>query len=686
MSKLKNMAVFSAMLVGVMIYTSPAKSAVCFLPDDDGNCGGGDIEISDDSTSENQCADFNLSQNQRNSKEYDSDCYTCEPCTYNSRTTYKCALKNGATWYGGNLSVCCTNGEKYDSAEGKCCPAGGCVHECDAPKEWNSTSRRCVCPSGVETTTGVCCNDSEHADGAICCPEKKHNEGGTCVCDENYENDGTGCKPIDKCKGYDLTASQAAQYNNNCYACLQCDSNATKYKCEIRTTPLNGYKLDNGVCSCTPTDCGVFYNLTEDDLSDKSKATSCNPGCGQPTKWMCNVGYLYDKTTKSCKEFKLQKTTITIAFSDVHNEMPLWLDDEQRYGNYYKTIKFTSKSSDNSSHKVELRTYPSATCAIENSTSSPVIVQENTKTVYVSECGSKTRPLTVAQIASIETYIDDKLVATHPISVSTYYPIVSENWFTSTLDGKSVTSGNYTIKYRAAKCSDWNYLNANDECSGIKLRVVSLSGSDGACYSCTPSGSGSDPTCKPGTATIEYAYYYYYLPSTYDSSLPYFHIIPYGTEGMHPSITYTNEATKIKTTNENLIEKTTLNVKQDLAGNEDDSITYTYSMSFGNAHGGGIGITPDLPTMDTDMENGKNITGGVKIDRPDSTRWACGAKMMTKADYTKATGLNEGGRLVGENAAGESMYFGDNTFHGVRLLNGHIGCAGEYVLVYGCRK
>ena len=68
MSKLKNMAVFSAMLVGVMIYTSPAKSAVCFLPDDDGSCGGGDIEISDDSTSENQCADFTLSQNQRNSK------------------------------------------------------------------------------------------------------------------------------------------------------------------------------------------------------------------------------------------------------------------------------------------------------------------------------------------------------------------------------------------------------------------------------------------------------------------------------------------------------------------------------------------------------------------------------------------------------------------------------------------
>ncbi len=205
MSKMKQIAALTAMLVGVIMYASPAKSAVCFLPDDDGSCGGGDIEISDDSTSENQCADFTLSQNQRNSKEYDSDCYSCEPCTYNSRTTYKCALKNGATWYGGNLSVCCTNGEKYDSAEGKCCPAGGCTHECDAPKEWSSTLRRCECPNGIETTTGICCNDGEHADGAICCPEKKHNDGGVCKCDSQYntDDDGNCVLADDECpKGY----------------------------------------------------------------------------------------------------------------------------------------------------------------------------------------------------------------------------------------------------------------------------------------------------------------------------------------------------------------------------------------------------------------------------------------------------------------------------------------------------
>ena len=243
MSKMKQIAALTAMLVGVIMYASPAKSAVCFLPDDDGSCGGGDIEISDDSTSENQCVDFNLSQNQRNSKEYDSDCYSCEPCTYNSRTTYKCALKNGATWYGGNLSVCCTNGEKYDSAEGKCCPAGGCVHNCPEGQSWDSSAKSCKCDNGKDADGGICCADSEHVSDGICCPEKKHNENGECVCDANYENDGTGCKPIDKCKDYDLVNEK----DSNCYSCSVCPDDSTKYKCTENVN--SNYQLINGVCS-----------------------------------------------------------------------------------------------------------------------------------------------------------------------------------------------------------------------------------------------------------------------------------------------------------------------------------------------------------------------------------------------------------------------------------------------------
>ena len=739
MSKMKQIAALTAMLVGVIMYASPAKSAVCFLPDDDGSCGGGDIEISDgsdsdDNKTEEKCEDFPVS-----ATEYEKmkNCFDFTPCTKSKTKEVKYkkgAQKENTTWSNG---ICCTNGETYNPTEDKCCPAEGCVHNCEAPKVWSNTLHNCECPNGIETTTGICCNDGEHADGAICCPEKKHNDGGECKCDSQYNTDDDGnCVLQSNTKttitvqySLDMSRQDYSSWLNLTFKVLSA-SDAKSHHVELTFNPMDGaeprnctisYPLTFGTNTKTKVQCGSTYSMMNtpkltnisvdnsnvaasirlDQLDNSTvqndkyviKLTKAAVTC--PTGYkrgdiICAPGYnrVEDSNIFGCYKCEKVKTTITIMFSDVHNEAPLWIDLEPEYGNYYKTIKFTSKSSDNSSHKVELRTYPSVTCTIENRTSSPVIVQENTKTVYASECGSKTKPLPVTQIASIETYIDDKLVATHQILVSTRYPFVSGNWFTSTLDGKSVTSGNYTIKYRAAKCSDWKYLNAKDECSGIKLRVIGLSGSDGACYSCTPSGSGSDPTCKPGTATIEYAYYYYYLPSTYDSSLPYFHMIPYGTEGMHPSITYTNEATKIKTTNENLMEKTTLNVKQDLAGNEDDSITYTFSVSFGNANVGGNGnvglITPDLPTMDTDMGKGKNITGG--IDRPDSTRWACGAKMMTKADYTKATGLNEGGWLVGENAAGESMYFGDNTFHGVRLNNGYIGCAGEYVLVYGCRK
>ena len=260
MSKMKQIAALTAMLVGVIMYASPAKSAVCFLPDDDGSCGGGDIEISDDSTSENQCADFNLSQNQRNSKEYDSDCYSCEPCTYNSRTTYKCALKNGATWYGGNLSVCCTNGEKYDSAEGKCCPAGGCTHECDAPKEWSSTLRRCECPNGIETTTGICCNDGEHADGAICCPEKKHNDGGVCKCDSQYNTDDDGnCIPQNNIKttitvqySLDMSRQNSSSWLNLTFKVLSA-SDAKSHHVELTFNPMDGAE---------PTNCTISYPLT----------------------------------------------------------------------------------------------------------------------------------------------------------------------------------------------------------------------------------------------------------------------------------------------------------------------------------------------------------------------------------------------------------------------------------------
>ena len=723
MSKMKQIAALTAMLVGVIMYASPAKSAVCFLPDDDGSCGGGDIEISDDSTSENQCADFTLSQNQRNSKEYDSDCYTCEPCTYNGRTTYKCALNSGATWYGGNLSVCCTGGTTYDSAEGKCCPAGGCVHNCPEGKSWDSSTKSCKCDNGKDANGGICCSDSEHVSDGICCPEKKHNEGGVCKCDSQYNTDDDGnCVLQNNTKttitvqySLDMSRQDYSSWLNLTFKVLSA-SDAKSHHVELTFNPMDGaeprnctisYPLTFGTNTKTKVQCGSNYSMMNtpeltnisvdnsnvaasirlDQLDNSTvqndkyviKLTKAAVTC--PTGYkrgdiICAPGYnrVEDSNISGCYKCEKVETTITIAFNDetIGYEYPMdGVNDASRYGNYYKTIRFTSKASDNSSHTVELRTYPGTSCTMVNRTSNPVIVKENTETVYVSACGSNTERLVSTRLAEIDTYIDGKLVATHRIST------IGPNWFTSTLDGKSVTSGNYTIKYRAAKCSDWNYLNAKDECSGIKLRVVSLSGSDGACYSCTPSGSGSDPTCKPGTATIEYAYYYYYLPSTsgYHSGVRYLTVIPYGSVLFHPTITFTNMSTKDKITVDPFREKTTLNIIQDLAGNKD---SYTCSAFFGDSayvSTGGELIAPDGPTLD--IENGK--------DNISSTKWTCGYMLMTKAKYTKATGRNNVGPLYVENDDGKYMYYGDNTFSKMPLL-ASIGCAGEYVLVYGCRK
>ena len=252
----------------------------------------------------------------------------------------------------------------------------------------------------------------------------------------------------------------------------------------------------------------------------------------------------------------------------------------------------------------------------------------------------------------------------------------------NTCDDYVVILGNGNPKACAQISSD--YYNYHESCpKGLeKKRLPNVYDSTGAqCYECVKqSGDGSDPTCKPGTATIEYAYYYYYLHS--DSNKPHSSPtgIPYGSIISKPTITYTNKATKTKITVNPFTQKTTLNIIHDSAGKRYD---YTCSEFFGDSvsTGGGL-IKPNIPTLD--IENGKDyITGGG--NSTSSTKWTCGYMLMTKANYTKATGRIVGGPLYTENAAGNNMYYGDNTFENVDLLKG-IGCAGEYVLVFGCKK
>ena len=255
----------AVLIAGTCYIAATAWATTCFLPS--GNCSTGRVGNEDKPNPDptpgpgpepvDACKDF---KNNSIKSEYDwkskTSCFECTTCTSNGNTKYKCENKSDRAWDSSDGGHCCWSGEKWYSKMGKCCSAtSGCT--CPTLQKWSNGE--CVCQY-AKTTDGtcckqgkiadkhLCCNAGEHAENTICCPVNKHEEGGSCVCDANYETDGTGCKPIDKCKGYDLTASQAAQYNTNCYACSQCGSNTAKYKCEVRTTPLNGYKLDNGTC------------------------------------------------------------------------------------------------------------------------------------------------------------------------------------------------------------------------------------------------------------------------------------------------------------------------------------------------------------------------------------------------------------------------------------------------------
>ena len=263
MSKMKQIAALTAMLVGVIVYASPAKSAVCFLPDDDGSCGGGDIEISDGSDSddnkpEEKCEDFPVSETEYKQMKNCFDFTYCTKSKTNEVKYKKGAQKENTTWSNG---ICCTNGETYDSAEGQCCPAGGCTHECDAPKEWSTTLSSCECPKDREENTNhECCPVGEHADGAICCPDKKHNENGECVCDSKYNTDKDGnCVLQNEQKitiviyyKMDMSRQDSSSWLNLTFKVLSA-SDAKSHHVELTFNPMDGAE---------PTNCTISYPLT----------------------------------------------------------------------------------------------------------------------------------------------------------------------------------------------------------------------------------------------------------------------------------------------------------------------------------------------------------------------------------------------------------------------------------------
>ena len=240
MSKMKQIAALTAMLVGVIMYASPAKSAVCFLPDDDGSCGGGDIEISDgsdsdDNKTEEKCEDFPVS-----ATEYEKmkNCFDLTPCTKSKTNEVKYkkgAQKENTTWSNG---ICCTNGEKYFSKQGQCCPATGCT--CSGGRVWNPSTEQCECPEGKEFVGGVC----------TCAGNTVPDSDGNCILPAGCTYEYRQATTADSCGLTDLNTNyQCASTINgcNCYNQLQKVSSVWVYMTG-HVFPYN--KISNKSATC----------------------------------------------------------------------------------------------------------------------------------------------------------------------------------------------------------------------------------------------------------------------------------------------------------------------------------------------------------------------------------------------------------------------------------------------------
>ena len=268
MSKMKQIAALTAMLVGVIMYASPAKSAVCFLPDDDGSCDGGDIEISDgsdDSKPEEKCDGFTIS-----ATEYEKmkNCFDFTPCTKSKTNEVKYkkgAQKENTTWRNG---ICCTNGEKYFSKQGQCCPTTGCA--CSGGRVWNPSTEQCECPEGKEFVGGVC----------TCAGNTVPDSDGNCILPAGCTYEYRQATTEDSCGLTDLNTNyQCASTINgcNCYTQLQKVSSVWVYMIGY-VTPFN--KISNKSATCVDEK-GVTRYQTICQGTPKSK---CNTSAGDKFK------------------------------------------------------------------------------------------------------------------------------------------------------------------------------------------------------------------------------------------------------------------------------------------------------------------------------------------------------------------------------------------------------------------
>ena len=278
MSKLKRTSAkgaFFALAVWLtgLCMSAPAYSAVCFLPDDTGNCGTGDMNIVPDEPKKGVCDGKTTYTPEVYNEKFDDNCYTYTVGEKNGKTVYCDITKTDTKGYVLDAQDhCCQSGTAWDNKAQECCTGGKCPITCPDPQElYIIKNDICVCAYGkvngdccpVNTfpSNGICCPYGQEgkADGSslICCPEDQVNKGGTCVdkvpvqtCSQMSTDYKASC-PTDYTKkaAKDEKGNLVKDSNGNqCYTCVPKGKNPLTVRlrltCDGQTCPDEIYDGD----------------------------------------------------------------------------------------------------------------------------------------------------------------------------------------------------------------------------------------------------------------------------------------------------------------------------------------------------------------------------------------------------------------------------------------------------------
>ena len=254
---------------------------------------------------------------------------------------------------------------------------------------------------------------------------------------------------------------------NSCYGSEHCYAQAVKFDVFEAYAPETAKRLKENddftiTGGITFSEAGYYY--TGRQLKPKSQSiNSCDDyvvilGNGNPKacaqissdyynyQEACPKGYekkrlpnVYDSTGAQCYTCEKATPVITITYKETYNSLTPGADaDPDEY--YYKTLKFTSTSSDNVSRTIQMKTYPSKTCKTQYTTGQPVTIEENSETVIASLCGTKSAALPVSSVAALDTFINGT-------KVYSFEPYYSSHILYDGLDGKTVETNDYTVKF-----------------------------------------------------------------------------------------------------------------------------------------------------------------------------------------------------------------------------------------------